>query len=367
MLLAFWNSYGQERISITEATLRLTFEETKEMFYSFAEGDEIILNLSMVRGKHIKEVEIIELPNNSIFLEFKAKKIENKRIKIRNKGMYKFRFYSSSITNRICKFSIDRIPESIETTSFNTNWKWLTVKDTIYTPYQIDSLIGYKTTVYQETIRELKSEKLEEIMLFEKSQTVHSYYNENISKSYLKVELPIINSTFLREENILAWSYWIGVGQESQEAYSKNVHSATKSLGNLANLYYQTPLAGIALGAISNLVTPQIGEDIEYYFIPDFQNVQNFYNNQSFLQFDMGKGRAAYGRNDSLKEGTFYIGLSNDNLLKSIEVNVKVLVVKKVKVYENVVYNRQKKEPEYVTLNKIRRNIIETKIRVPIE
>lgn len=358
---------SQERISVSEATLSLTFDQTAEVFYSFAEGDKIVFNLSMVQGKHIKAVEIVELPNNIVFSSFKVTTIKDKHIAIKNKGLYVFRFYSSSLTNRVCSYRIDRIPESKITTNFNTNCKWITVRDTIYTSYQQDSLMGYKTVKYQETLRELKDKTLEEIMLFEKTETVHSYYNENASRSYLKVDLPTVNNTLFREENILAWSYWIGVGQESREAYKNNLASLSNAAGKVASIYYQNPLAGLALGEISNLIMPKTGEDVQYYFIPDYENLKLFLNKQQFLQFDMGKGRAAFSRNDRLNQGTFYIGLSNDNELRGIEVDVKVMVIKEVKTYENVVYNRERQEPQYTTLNKTKMDINETKIRVPVE
>ena len=365
-LLGF-SAISQERIPVTESTGSLAFDQTAEVLYSFAAEDEIIFNLNMIKGKHLKAVEIVELPNNVVFSSFKTSAIKNKRITVRNKSLYAFRFYSSSITNRVFSYRIDRIPADASTRNFNTNWKWLTARDTVYTPFQQDSLVGYKTIKYQETLKELRDTRLEEIMLLEKTQTVHSYYNENSSRSYLKVDLPNVRSTPLREENILAWSYWIGVGQESREAYQRNLASLFTAVGKVASTYYQTPLAGLALGEISNLIIPQTGEDVEYYFIPDHQNAQLFYNRQQFLQFDMGKGRAAYSRNDRLKEGTFYIGLSNDNQLQGIEVDVKIMVIKEVKTYENVLYNRERQEPQYMTLNKTRMDINETQIRVPVE
>lgn len=41
--------------------------------------------------------------------------------------------------------------------------------------------------------------------------------------------------------------------------------------------------------------------------------------------------------------------------------------VKEIKVYENNTYNREKEEPQYVTLNKTKMNINESKIRIPVE
>tara|TARA_R110002033_G_scaffold167528_1_gene206733 strand:- start:11682 stop:12815 length:1134 start_codon:yes stop_codon:yes gene_type:complete len=366
-LLIFKLSFSTEPILVTESTIVLDVDETKELYFSFAEGDEIVFNMQMVKGKHIKEIQIIEMPTNTLLTEFKTKGVRDKRIQIRNKGIYKFRFYSSSLTRRVCKIQIHRIPKDITTKRFNTNWKWKTLRDTTYVAYKEDSLVGYQTIKYKETIKELKETKLEEIMLFEKSQRVHSFYNENISRTYLKVDLPLLNTSALREENLIAWSYWIGVGQEGQQAYQNNIKSISNVASEVANMVYQNPLAGIAVGAISELMIPQTGEDVKYYFIRDYQNVQLFYKNQQFMQFDMGKGKAAYGRNDKLKEGVFYIGLSNDNKLTGIDVDVKVLAVKEIKIYENIIYDREKEQPQYVTLNKTRMDINETQIRIPVE
>ena len=359
--------FSNEPILVTESTIMLDLEQTKELYFSFAEGDEIIFDMEMIKGKHIKEIEVIEMPTNSMLTEFKAKNITNKRIQIRNKGIYKFRFYSSSLTRRVCKIKIYRIPANESKKNFNTNWKWETVRDTTYTAYQEDSLVGYQTIKYKETIKELKETKYEEIMLFEKTQRVHSYWNPNASRTYLRVDLPKINNNQLREEKLIAWSYWIGVGQEGAEAYKENIKSVSNFVGKVANIYYQSPLAGVAVGAITNLMIPTTGQDIQYYFIDDYNNVTQFLNQQNFLQFDQGKGIAAFGRSERTKNSTFYIGLYNDNRRLGLDVDVKVLVVKEIKLFENVTYNREKEEPQYVTLNKTRMDINETQIRVSVE
>lgn len=328
ILLLFLNfSFSQEPILVTESTIILDVDQTKELYFSFAVGDEIVFDMEMIKGKHIKEIEVTEMPSNTLLTEFKSTGLKDKQIQIRNKGIYKFKFYSSSLTRRVCKIKIFRIPKDESTKTFNTNWKWKIKRDTTYTSYQEDSLVGYQTIKYKETVRELKEKKLEEIMLFEKSQKVHSFYNENKSRTYLKVDLPLLQNSELRKENLIAWSYWIGVDQQGQKAYKENTELVANVASKAANIYFKTPLAGLAVGAVSEFIIPQTGEDVQYYFIPDFKNAQLFYNNQQFLQFDMGKGKAAFGRNDKLKQGTFYIGLLNDNDWKGIDVDVKVLAV----------------------------------------
>lgn len=355
-----------EPILITESTISLNFNEIDELFFSFAEGDIIEFDFKMVKGKHIKEIEVFELPNNKIFSDFKVKSISKKQIHIKNKGLYKFKFYSSSLTRRVGKIKIFRIPANASTKKFNTNWKWRTIRDTIYTPYTIDSITGYKKIQYKEKIRELvKTENIEDIV-FNKNQRVHSYLNENRSSTYLRVDLPNPIVSELKEEKVIAWAYWIGVGREAQQSYKENA----KSVGKLANgitSMYGTPLAGLAVGTITELFIPKTGEDVLYSFIPNYENAQKFMNKQPYLQFDTGKGIAAYGKNSNRTQGTFYIGLSNDNQLQGIDVDVKIVSVKEIKTFEMIEHTRERKEPITATLNKTRMSVNETKIRVPFE
>ncbi|MFD2568579.1 hypothetical protein [Pseudotenacibaculum haliotis] len=360
------SSFSQEPIDVANLSIKLSFDQTQDYYYSFDTGDEIVFNFQMKKGRHFKYVEIAS-PTNVISTEFKAKKIANQRIKVLNKGVYRFRFYSSSLTNRVANVNIQRVPSSIGRKSFNTGWRWERVIDTAYIPYVKDSLTGYKITPYQETVKELIEAKEEEVLLFQKSQRVHSFYNRNKSKTYLRVDLPRLENTVLKSERLIAWAYWIGVGNEGKEAYEQNIKSFSNLIANAADAYCQTPLAGLAVGTITDLILPSTGEDVDYSFVNDYQNVQNFLNGSQYYLFDSGKGRAAFGRNDSKKHGTFYICLYNDNLTRGIDVDVKVVAVKETKLYEFRKYNKQRKEPQYVKLNKIRMQITEKKYRVPVE
>lgn len=353
-------------ILVTETTISLNVDQTEELFFSFAEGDVIEFDFDMVKGKHLKELEIVELPNTTLFSEFKAQHINKKKITIRNKGVYKFSFYSSSLTRRVFKVRISRTPASEATANFNTNWKWKKVTDTIYKPYTVDSITGYKKVNFTETKRELvKREKVADV-LFNKSQRVHSYSNSHKSKTFLKVDLPRLDQTELKEERFIAWAYWISVGQEGQEAYKKNLANIG-DFGEQVATTFKTPLVGLAIGTITDLFIPHVGEDVGYYFILDYENAQKFYNDQQFRSFDYGKGKAAYGKNTRITQGTFYIGLKNDNLKDGIDVDVKVVAIKEVSTYEDKTYERVREEPMIVKLHKTRMELKETKFRIPVE
>jgi len=354
-------------ILVSESTVTIDFGQTKNLFFSFAEGDEVIFDFQLVKGKNLKEIQIVELPNNGVFSEFKAQNIVGKRITVRNKGLYKFKFRNSSLGRRVCKIKISRIPASESTANFNTNWKWKTIRDTIYTPYALDSITGYKKIKYKEKIKELVNIENVEDLLFNKNQRVHSESNlNNKNSTWLRVDLPNNFKSDLKEEKVIAWAYWIGVGEEAQQAYKENIKTVGKLAQGITTMY-GTPIAGLAVGAITDLMIPTIGEDVKYWFMPNHVNVQKFMSGQQFSIFDKGKGIAAYGKNTNRTQGTFYIGLLNDNFKQGIDVDVKVVAIKEVKTFAYKEYDRVREEPIIVTLNKIRMDIKETKIRVPVE
>lgn len=358
---------GQENpIDVAELTLKIGVGKTEELFYSFAKDDQIVFSFEEVKGKPLKEIEVIELPNNSKFMDYKTSSIPDKKIKVAKKSVYKFSFRNTALKGRICKIKIQRIPKSPQAISFNTDWKWKTLYDTTYTPYTEDSLVGYDTLKYKETIKELmKTEKVDD-MIMDKTQRVHSYWNENPSRTYLRVDLPGNKIEQYKEEKTIAWAYWIGVGEEASQAYEENVNSVGKLASGLASTF-GTPLAGVAVGAVTELLTPKNGEDVQYAFISSFENVQAFLAQQTYYQFDQGKGVAAYGKSSNGLQGTFYIGLYNDNQTTGIDVNVKIVVIKEVKYYEEVEYDREKIEPKYVSLNKERMEVQTRKIRTTVE
>ena len=67
-----------EPIIVSEQTIKVKSNE--EFYFAFAKGDEIVFDLEVVKGKNLKEVEIVEYPNSSKFFEFKTKNISNKNM-----------------------------------------------------------------------------------------------------------------------------------------------------------------------------------------------------------------------------------------------------------------------------------------------
>lgn len=293
----------QTIIDVAESTIKVSGLEEEVFYYGFAEGDQLIFNFEEVDGKELKELEILELPSTTKFMDYKTKKIENKIINISKTGIYKFRLYNSSIGERICKFKIQRIPSSDATLNFNTGVYWKTVYDTTYTTVQEKYLIKVDTTIFNLTDQVAK---------------VHSVGNLNGNKTTCNFTLPA---------NTVSWSYYIGVDQAGQQAFQNATNELASKAGPIvSNIPGYGPLAALAIGGVSYLTQLQSGEDIDF-FIVDGNNVNLFLGGQAFSYIKKGKVLNDYSRMTAPLKGTWHVCLSNDNAVTGVEVTIKITAI----------------------------------------
>lgn len=349
LFLLTLNSYGQqEPLDVTDQTIKLGGHKEEELYFGFAAGDKIVFNFKEADNKELKEIEIVEYPNNSKFSDYKTKLVENKIITVSKQGVYIFRFKNSALAGRICKIKIQRIPASDETKNFNSTVTWETRQETTYNTYTKDVIVGYDTTYVQKSKKELVKTELSEDMIMDKTERVHSINNLNY-KNYktVQVTLPQNEISTYKTKKIVSWAYWIGVGKEASDAWATNVNTVKNIASGAATILGGGPLAGLAIGTVSSLAMPTMGEDVAYWFITDYDNAELFMAGQSFMQFDKGKGIAAYGKNSDRTQGVFYIGLLNDNQFQGIDVNIKISVIWETNYYEDKQYTEMNVKPRY--------------------
>ncbi|MCW3104459.1 MAG: hypothetical protein JWO09_2899 [Bacteroidetes bacterium] len=297
------SSQGQNTIDVAESTLKVSGLSEEIFYYGFSEGDQLIFSFEELNRKELKEIEIIELPASSKFMDYKTARIDNKTITITNTGIYKFRFSNSALTGRICKFKIQRIPAD-QSKKFNTNVYWKTVYDTTYTTVQEKYLIKSDTIINNITDQVAK---------------VHSQGNMDGNKSYFNFSLP---------PNTISWSYYIGVDQGGMQAYQNATALLAKNAGPIASkLPGYGPLASLALGGASYIAQLQSGEDIDFWIVQG-DNANLWQSDQQFYYIKKGKVLNDYSRMLSpLKGNNLFVCLSNDNAITGVQVTVKITAI----------------------------------------
>lgn len=305
-LLCNVSIFGQTIIDIADNTFKVAGLTEEVFYFGFAEGDQLIFNFQELKGKQLKELEIIELPSSSKFMDYKSINIENKIINVTKSGIYKFRFSNSAISGRVCKFKIQRIPANDKLKNFNTNVYSRTVYDTTYTPIQENYLIKSDTTA---------------ISVVDQIAKVSSKTAMNGNPNNIIVDFALPNST-------ITWSYYIGVGTEGKEACQKAtdefLSTATEIVSTIPG--YGT-MAALAITGINYFTKVQGDDNVKYYFITNWDNVMLFKSDQTFCQYKQGDVVNDASRMTQPLSGKIYLGLKNDNIRDAIEVIIKVTAV----------------------------------------
>ncbi len=303
LLLVGSFAYSQEPVELIESTLKLGISEEKEFYFGFAEGDQIVLNLEVMKGKSIGEVEVMEYPNFTKFTDYETAGIMDKKLHVSKDGIYKFRIKNKGLIGKICKIHIQRIPLNEQTKSFNSEVYWKSFYDTTYYAKNETYLIRRDTNV---------------VNIMDQIAKVHSNGNLNGNKTTLNFKLP---------QGTKAWSYYIGVDQAGQQAYKDAVNDLTTFAKPFVNrISGYNPLAALALGLPNYLAQAQSGEDIDYYIVTN-ENANLFYSDQQFYYLKKGKVITAFSRVDQVSNDNFHVCLLNDNAVTGVTVTVKVTAV----------------------------------------
>lgn len=365
-------AFSQTPIVVADMSFKPNGSEPEELYYSFAEGDIIVVDLEVVKGKNIKSFEVIELPSSTKFSSFKPSSISQKQINVTQKGVYLFRI-DAGIGGKVCNLKISRIPKNQSTERFNTGWKWEVLYDTTYTHYEEDSLIRYDTTYYVETVKEVSSRELSEVILEEKTEEIRSYgiINHDNPRTFVEIVLPQNQSGNNWEKKVVGWGYWLCVGN-SNGFWTRNKEMVSKSATSIAGATLG-PIGALIAGGVSSLAIPDASsvDNVIWSIVRNGQEVQSFMNGGSICSSSClrhGNGPGASGSFvDGYKQGRYYICLYNDNTHDRIKVTVKVSALMETTTYQDIDYQRIRVTPKYVKVSKVRSSVSSHKIRVPVE
>ena len=304
MVILLWSTRlnAQTPVDVIESTIKVGILGEEVFYYGFAEGDKMIFNFEEANGKELKEVEIVELPSASKFIDYKISRVANKQILVPKTGIYKFRFTNSAISPRVCKYKIQRIPASAVTQNFNTIVYTHVVDDTSYMTVQEDYIAKTDTVITNFQDRVLK---------------VNTTAAPGGNKATFNFILP---------ENTVAWSYYISADKEGLANYAEANKAFISNSGLIITKFpMYNILAAVAMGRPAMITKLQSGEDINYW-IMDGDNVNLFSSGAQFRYIKKGKAVNDYSRMEARK-GNLYFCLSNDNVTEPVAVTVKITAI----------------------------------------
>ncbi len=311
-------------IMVTNQSIKITGEQ--RFFYAFDQGDNIIINISLLKGKDLKEFEVIAYPHSSQYKGLKIKGIQNKEIRVISRGIYEFRILAGG--SKTIQFTIQRQPSHDSKTAFDTNVKWRTVTDTIRKNYSEKITLSYDTAWVNKQRKIIKRIDTIFSTLSDRQERIAPYTTfSGDNSTIVHFRLPKNKIETLAETKVISWAYWIGVGQTGLDNYNKELRLfLLKASGKLMS---KNLLAGVALGVYALAVNPPEGDNVLYEMNLKQQHISN------------GNITSVFGRETKNLQGQVGIRLTNDNIINGINVAIKVVAVSQQKIYEWQTYQER--------------------------
>lgn len=332
---------AQAPIILTEQEFDLEPRQAHVLCYRLAAGDRLQLNLIEESGKALQEVAIIAA-GETRWRELETAVIEGVEVPVAQEGVYMLRVQHGRGGKRHVRLRLQRVPHSAETAYFETRANEVIDRDSVFVLEEAEVLVGTDTVMEQTTRRINSHTEFREDMILNRSERL-THGQENV----VRFELPRNAETRARDEKVVGWAYWIGVGEESNLAWEQNKALINKSIKTVAGLAL-SPLGALVAGLTTDLMLPPkgIGEDVIYKLAQHAPHVE-----KGFLPVDEGAGVAAYRKiNDpKFQYGEFGFFIQNDNLITPIDVEIRVSAYIEVKYWKEEYGNAPVARPRYET------------------
>lgn len=268
----------QPAIPVVDTGFSVSGRTEAILYYQFARGDKLLYDFSETNGRALKEVEVIESPAITRFLDYESKQIAAKTFDVQRAVIYTFRFKNTSAGSRNCQLKISRIPIDTSTIAFNTTVeKWQ---------------LGDTSTLAKSAEKMLQKVKKKILLLspinYVLSSTSNAVLKGTKSKIAVPIELPL---------NTVEWSYTYSVGRDKDSLLQPAVFEGTETC------------------------------DI---YLMDGKNLGAFDKDPSFPFFEQGlqvDGHAGKLRLEPFHRHNLYIALLNPNSIKGICVRLEVTAV----------------------------------------
>lgn len=296
-----------EAVEVVQMTQKIGSSNGEELLYGFAKGDKVIIQINEQENKELKEIEFKQYgaSGTSLFKDFKATAVNQKTVEIAETGIYSLIINNSSMTKRVCNISIYRIPESDETSDFNTTVYWKT---------------EYDTTYFTTQERYLKrKEYVPKTIISPSEHYINSGSNATVLGGKSRITVPITLPKNTQE-------FYYQFSAYRNESQMKKTQSAFNLLGELSKLIDQT--GSISFG-IDLLTQPPGGNYCDVYLF-DFENSNAFLAKNTFNyltvgtreNFKSGVVKVTGGAGD-----TFYLGFRNPSGTYGIHIAFEVVAI----------------------------------------
>lgn len=334
-----------DTVEVARITVKVPAKGAEELHYAFAAGDRILFDFVELDGKEVTGFSVLEYPDQPRVKEVKTAGVFGGVLTAPRTAVYVFRMENNQLlAGRTCALHLRRIPAGPVTRYFNTSVRWEEQYDTLI----VNS--GKNIELTTETVtrrrRVLTHADTTVLSLLERTERVRSRANlTRPSTSSVEVVLPEplaepnAREPYLTSE-VVAWSYWLGVGAEAKAEFEKanqlarmarKAAGAAEVIGLISGGY--GALVALAIEGVSYFALPAQGDNVQYRIL----------QGEAFIEG--GDGPAAFARLTSPRRGRIRFELTNDNYVEAIDVNLRVVAVIVTRHYQEEIFREEQEVP----------------------
>ncbi|HTB05765.1 MAG TPA: hypothetical protein VK806_02345 [Bacteroidia bacterium] len=281
------------------------FPNNPTYFYGFEKGDIMVIDYSAVSNS-TNSLDISTCPVNIIKYSNKSfTELHNIRIKVEERGVYRFVMSTKHFGTATGTLSIKRIPANAVSKNFNTGVVWKDVNDTTYREVEERYLVKSDTTII-----DLSSPTIE----------VHSKLNSSGNHEYFRFTLP---------KNTISWGYYIGVDQSGEQAFQDALDNLTKAaLPVLTKFPTAGPIGAFILSGVNYVAKLQSGESVSYTLVQGDQNRNLFLSNQGgYQEYKSGDVINDLEKMSTNISSPAYFCFRNNNKVTAIHITLRITAI----------------------------------------
>lgn len=264
------------------------YPDYPNFYYAFEKGDEIVVDFSMSNTNGTNILIISSHPDDiTKYSNQTLVSLSDHRIKVEERGIYRFSFATNHSFDRNCSLKIKRLPLD-PAKMFNPTVSF----KKIYTPVQVQQTQEY----------------------FVNSGSNATFKGGN-SRVILPIKLPA---------NTVQWYYTFSAARDLAEV--KKTGEGFQLLGNLTKLIDET---GALSFGINQLTQPSGADYCEIYLI-DYTNITPFENKTEYKYFLSGSRKnlkSGVVKVEDTVHGNLYIGIINPDRYYGIHVSIEAVAI----------------------------------------
>ena len=271
------------------------YSNHSDLYYAFAEGDEISIEASVKNKKGKFYIFIYSYPSqNLIYSKQKQRNLIEEEIKIKSQGIYIIRIGTSAVFDKKLKLNIGRKPASTNTTDFNTT----VVKRFKYNTQEIENSFHFINSTSNET------------------------WKGGNDEIVIPIKIP---------PNTVEWYYAFSASRNENEV--KNNINNLGLLGEINNALNGINPMTMAINFGVEMFTTPPGADYANVYLLDFANYSLFKSEGKFRYIVDGSRQnlksSTIKVNCCTDNQSYYLGVQNRSIFHGIHIGIKAVAITK--------------------------------------